>query len=247
MGGSVGNPERKTKRRASQGTCSLCNGTFSKAAMAKHLEGCIRRRVEGPQAAGSRKSQGKKVLHLVVEGHGLPEYWMHLQALADAPLKALDDFLRDTWLECCGHLSAFRIRGKTYELDALDELLDDVGEEGEGPSLRMDVALGKVLGPGLTFNHEYDFGTTTALKLRVVSAREERARGQSIRLLARNDPPAIACESCGKPATQVCSQCICDGGGWLCAGCGRTHECEQEMFLPVVNSPRVGMCGYTGA
>jgi hypothetical protein len=25
------------------------------------------------------------------------------------------------------------------------------------------------------------------------------------------------------------------------------HDCEEaEMLLPVVNSPRMGMCGYTG-
>ncbi len=246
MGKYVGNPVRRTKRQASQGTCSLCNGTFSKVAMAKHLGGCIRRTAGGSEAAGSRKTQGKKVLHLMVEGRGLPEYWMHLEARADTPLKALDDFLRDTWLECCGHLSAFKIQGETYELDALEELLDDVGEEGGEPRLRMDVALGEVLRPGMTFSHEYDFGTTTELKLKVLSAGEERARGRSIRLLARNDPPEIPCASCGKPATQVCSQCIGDGRGWLCAGCGRTHECEEEMFLPVVNSPRVGMCAYTG-
>lgn len=214
--------------------------------MGKHLEGCLRAAAGGPKAAGARRSPGAKVLHLLVEGQGLPEYWMHLDVRADAPLKALDDFLRDTWLECCGHLSAFRIRGNTYELDALEELLEDVDEGGEEPTLRMDVPLGDVLRPGMSFSHEYDFGTTTELKLKVLSEREARARGRSIRLLARNDPPAIPCESCGKPATKVCSQCIWDGAGWLCDGCGRTHECEEEMFLPVVNSPRVGMCGYTG-
>jgi hypothetical protein len=45
------------------------------------------------------------------------------------------------------------------------------------------------------------------------------------------EPPLISCEVCGKPATEVC------------AG---EHECGEEMLLPVVNSPRVGMCGYTG-
>jgi hypothetical protein len=25
------------------------------------------------------------------------------------------------------------------------------------------------------------------------------------------------------------------------------HECGEEALLPVVNSPRMGMCGYTGA
>ncbi len=65
-------------------------------------------------------------------------------------------------------------------------------------------------------------------------------------VLSRNEAPVIVCQSCGKPATQVCSQCVYDGEGWLCEECAEDHECGEEMFLPVVNSPRVGMCGYTG-
>jgi len=50
----------------------------------------------------------------VVEGSYLPYYWMHLELPANATLEDLDSFLRDIWLECCGHLSAFRIEGKEY-------------------------------------------------------------------------------------------------------------------------------------
>jgi hypothetical protein len=34
--------------------------------------------------------------------------------------------------------------------------------------------------------------------------------------------------------------------GWLCDECAVGHECGEEMLLPVVNSPRVGVCGYVG-
>ena len=54
------------------------------------------------------------------------------------------------------------------------------------------------------------------------------------------------CEKCGQPAVWVCSSCIYDNGGWLCDAHTRKHKCGEEMLLPVVNSPRVGMCGYTG-
>ena len=53
----------------------------------------------------------------------------------------------------------------------------------------MDVALGEVLSPGIKFTHEYDFGTTTELSLRVVSEREGDLGGKSIRVLARNEAP----------------------------------------------------------
>ena len=57
-------------------------------------------------------------MHLVVEGYRLPMYWMHLQVAFETTLATLDRFFRDTWLECCGHLSVFRIGGYNYYVDA---------------------------------------------------------------------------------------------------------------------------------
>ena len=42
-------------------------------------------------------------------------HWLHLEAPASVQLQLLDDFLRDLWLECCGHLSCFTIDGVRYE------------------------------------------------------------------------------------------------------------------------------------
>jgi hypothetical protein len=110
----------------------------------------------------------------------------------------------------------------------------------------MKVRLENVLTAGAKFSHEYDFGSTTHLSLKVVSEEEGGLAGQKIRVLARNEPPPIACEKCGQPAVQVCVQCLYAGEGWLCEKCASEDECGDEMFLPVVNSPRVGVCGYTG-
>ena len=71
-------------------------------------------------------------------------------------------------------------------------------------------------------------------------------KSKSVQILARNNPPPIPCASCGKPATQVCTMCIYNGEAWFCDDCTEDHECEEDYFLPVVNSPRVGQCGYTG-
>ncbi|MBM4135380.1 MAG: plasmid pRiA4b ORF-3 family protein [Nitrospira sp.] len=223
-------------KQMSNGKCSFCNATFSKAAMTKHLKSCKQRKAAPETSLEKRKLQKTKSLHFVVEGRDLPEYWMHLSVPANVTLEALDGFLRDIWLECCGHLSAFTIEGTRYSISPMREY----GERS------MKVALGDVLGYGMKFYHEYDFGTTTELTLRVVSELEGEVKSKSIQLLARNDPPLIACESCGKIATQVCAECIWSGKGWLCDKCSHKHECGEDMLLPVVNSPRVGMCGYTG-
>ena len=175
------------------------------------------------------------VFHLLIEGRGQPQYWLHVEAAATATLLDLDRFLRDIWVECCGHLSAFTI-GQTSFSVSPDEEFDDES---------MDVALGQVLGPGLKFRYEYDFGSTTELILNVLSVREGVVGDEAVQLLAENDPPLITCQ-CGKPAVRVCAQCMWEGAGWLCRDCADKHACGEEMLLPVVNSPRVGMCAYTG-
>ncbi len=217
------------EKTVSSGKCNLCGGIFGKAAMTSHLKSCRKKQ------ASSEKPKKTATFHLVVEGRYQPEYWMHLDVPANATLDTLDRFLRDTWLECCGHMSEFEIKGTRYTVEPMD--MDDEG---------MDVKLKDVLSPGMTFLHAYDFGSTTHLKLKVVSGYESDATGKKVRILARNEPPAIPCGHCGKPAVQVCMECSYSKEGWLCEEHAATHECGDESFLPVVNSPRVGVCGYAG-
>ena len=42
------------------------------------------------------------------------------------------------------------------------------------------------------------------------------------------------------------SSCESDPSGWLCRACARKRRVSEEESLPVVNSPRTGVCGYTG-
>jgi len=222
----------------SNGVCSFCGKTFSKAAMSKHLDSCWQRKAASAAALGPKT----KYFHLVVEGRYLPEYWMHLQVRADAQLRKLDDFLRGIWLECCGHLSAFTIEDQRYVSEVIKHPLFNLE-----PEKGMGIKIRTVLKPKTKFTYEYDFGTTTELNLRVISERTDQSGKEPVHLMARNTPPPITCNVCKKPATQVCAQCIWEGEGWLCDACARKHKCGEEMLLPVVNSPRVGMCGYTGA
>ena len=74
---------------------------------------------------------------LVVAGFYLPEYWLHLKVKSDCGLKDLDQFLRDIWLECCGHMSAF-----SYQRNELP----------------MDRKIKNVLRLGMEMLYEYDFG-----------------------------------------------------------------------------------------
>ena len=216
----------------STGTCALCGATVAKKKMTGHLKACLAARQPEPNTATGKKPRRTTVFHILVEGQYAPQYWLHLAAKTNAGLDDLDGFLRHIWLECCGHLSEFKI-GKIGHSSSEDEF----GDEG------MDVALKDVLPQGKFF-HNYDFGTTTHLALKVLGMLEG-VQQDKVALLARNDPPAILCD-CGKPATWVCVECMYGGKGWVCNDCAKTHECGDEALLPVVNSPRVGQCGYTG-
>ena len=188
--------EPKKQRRVSRGTCHLCGQEFAKNAITRHLEKC---------RAEEKKAAPIKFLHLIIEGRDQPEYWLHLDARADAPLAELDSFLRGLWLECCGHLSAFNVGRDRFRWEPPGGFDDDENDFFGGldemfgmPKERsLDVALAEALPPGTTFTYEYDFGSTTELKGRVLSEQEAPVRGQAIRLLARNTPPIILCDECG--------------------------------------------------
>lgn len=213
------------KELTSEGECRLCNKTFSQSAMRKHIVACWNKR-EIP------KDAKRKPAFLLRAQAG--SFFLYFDMHQMSTLLTLDEFLRDVWLECCGHLSSFQIEGETYTCD------DERGTD----ELSMHIPLQKVISVGTKFLHEYDFGTTTMLDLEYLF--EMEAPVQRPFILARNNKPVLLCSVCKKPATYLCSGCVGSRGGILCKKCGKKHECGEEMLLPYVNSPRAGMCGFTG-
>lgn len=204
----------------SEGICSFCKKSISGNAIRKHLESCEKR----------TNSEGEETIFLI-KAHDGP-FWIYFEANGSFSLKDIDLFLRRLWLECCGHLSAFTINSSRYFSSP------EHGEKG------MRAMIKDAIAKGMKFKHEYDFGTTTLLSLECISERKG-APLKKIELLARNNMPDFRCK-CGKPATDVCTECLWEGNGFLCEKCAKSHECGEDMLLPVVNSPRMGMCGYTG-
>jgi len=224
---------KMTAKQKSTGKCCFCGGEFGKSVMAKHIKSCDKRR----ESVKKAKAGPAKTFLIRAEGRYQPEYWLLLGVKADARLKDLDNFLRDIWLECCGHMSSFQIEGIEYGIDPTGEF----GMES------MNTPIEKVLETGTKFYHQYDFGSTTELALKVITEQQGSKADKSVKLLARNNSPEINCQLCGNPATQICTECLwSDKDAVFCDKCADSHECDSEMYLPVVNSPRVGVCGYTG-
>jgi L-ascorbate metabolism protein UlaG (beta-lactamase superfamily) len=94
--------------------------------------------------------------------------------------------------------------------------------------------------------HDYDFGSTTRLSLARTGMRVSRIDKSGVRLLGRNDPLNWACGVCGQPATLVCCARDNDSSPFVCAAHQKGHRCQDVAFLPVVNSPRMGVCAYEG-
>jgi hypothetical protein len=212
------------------GRCEGCGEEFSKRTIARHLAGCE------ALAATSKRGQPASVFRVVAESPGAPMYWLYLDVPASATLASVDKLLRDVWLECCGHLSAFTIGGVSFASSpSRDPFLGP-------PERSMRTKVEAVA--DLPWRYEYDFGSTTELRLRVVGQHE--GRGGPARLVARNLPPVWPCHACGAPAKELCAQCNQDGEAFLCAACAKRHECGEDYLLPVVNSPRMGVCAYAG-
>src|SRR5947209_8214329 len=109
----------KTKE-ISKGICKYCKGEFDKSKMTQHLKHC-KERAASLKATSSEDGEKSKLFHLVVEGCDHPMYWMHLEVPEDQTLLDLDEFLREIWVECCGHLSEFRI-GKVSYLSQTEDM-----------------------------------------------------------------------------------------------------------------------------
>ena len=220
-------------RIQTKGVCRACEERFSGQVIGRHLASCPKRPGGTLSVFDLRVSSGP--------------FWLCLEAAVEATLEHLDDLLRHTWVECCGHLSAFDIGGTRYQADTggVDGMW--VGMFKPGPDMGMGVPLGRVLRPGLRFTYEYDFGTTTELDLKVLAERQGQSGKRAIRILARNDLPKFSCSSCleseSKPAKAICTECQTA----LCGACSRKHGCDEDRRLPLVNSPRAGVCGYTGS
>jgi hypothetical protein len=242
----------------SEGKCLYCGKTFAKAGINRHLASHLAEK----SAIGK---VGKSYLVKVEQNPrwGKAPYFLSLWVDGEAKMKELDQFLRNIWLECCGHLSAFcdpkkrRSSGMWDFFEASDLLqqgkvkeYEKLMEETAG-EIPMSRKVKDVFYKGLKLEYEYDFGSSTELVLFVLAEYPVKAE-KKIVLLSRNEPLEWRCDICGKEkATQICSVHVWDEEAMFCDKCAKKHAKVCEDFadyavMPVVNSPRMGVCAYTG-
>ncbi len=219
------------QRKQSQGKCAYCGQELAKNGAGKHLAGCVKRQ-EVVAKAGGKEGNSESLYHLRVQAAGQSEFWLDLEMRGSAALLDLDDYLRAIWLECCGHLSQFSIGG---------------WGSGEVAKKRK---IDQVFGPGVQLTHIYDFGTSSETLIKFVNVREGKpTTSHPIALMMRNVMPESECIECKQPAAWLCMECLIEQDEWgaLCAKHAKTHPHDQYGEpMPLVNSPRLGLCGYDG-
>ena len=227
------------RRRATRGNCQFCGKDYTRWGMSRHLKTCAERAsaIES-DAKGAGKRQ--KIFHLLIEDVWSSDYWLHLEIAGQATLDQLDIYLRAIWLECCGHLSHFLINGIYYEREI--EIEWAIGE-----TRRMSTQIASAFELETQAEYKYDFGTPTELLISALAVRSGIWTGKPIRMLARNNAPTMKCMACFKKPEWICIECLYENRP--CLVCDRhvnEHSHVDDMILPVVNSPRIGMCGYEG-
>ncbi|MBD2019564.1 hypothetical protein H6F43_05115 [Leptolyngbya sp. FACHB-36] len=218
------------QRTQSKGTCTYCGKELAKGGITKHLAACPER-----QAVIAKAEQGKSatemLYHLRVQDAYRKEFWLDLEMRGSKSLKDLDTYLRAIWLECCGHLSEF------------------LGSGGLAQQLGKQRKIAEVFASTSELTHIYDMGTSSETLVKLVGTREGKPTTRPIALMARNAPPEDPCIECGQRATHLCTECLIEEETWgaLCDEHAETHPHNNYGEpIPLVNSPRLGMCGYDG-
>lgn len=208
----------------SEGRCVYCNKQYSKRGISRHLETHLK------TLAKEAKSKKEKVIptyHVRVEAWN---FFLQLLVNGNKPLIDLDTFLRQIWLECCGHMSQFSI--------------------GRYQEITMGNLNKQFMRKGFKFNYIYDWGSSTELELKVINEHLLPMEA-SIQLLSRNEFLKMPCDACQKrPAEYFCHAHDWGEPSHFCEECSENHEttCEEAEYSMVnlVNSPRSGVCGYNG-
>lgn len=217
--------------KPSMGKCSYCGSEIAKSGATKHLSACPKRKTIIEEAE-RKKAKSETLYHLRVQDAWRSEFWLDLEMRGSGTLKDLDHYLRRIWLECCGHMSRFSVGG------------------WRGNEIPKKRRISEVFDRGVQLTHIYDFGTSSETLIKAVGTREgPPTTTRTITLMGRNLMPEAKCMDCEQPALWLCMECLIEEDQWgtLCGGHAQTHPHENYGEpIRLVNSPRLGMCGYDG-
>ena len=218
-----------------KGKCYYCNKELTERTIKRHVKSCPALQEKINYEIKANKGTRNQFIISIKPKYNKSKYCIYLSIDENLQLQHLDKFIRDVWVECCGHLSAFCIDGVRYN-DNSDDLY------------QMNVKLKDVLSIGTKFEYEYDFGDTTEIILEVVEQIKVSRIHSQIEILARNNENNCNCSKCGDKAEYY----QYTTGDFLCEKCAHKLDEDEfeneieELYGDYFNSPRDGVCGYVG-
>lgn len=259
----------KAEADNSQGQCHVCGGEIRADDAAAHVQACFmgqvrsRYRVRDMDESYARSQP----IMLWVRSQEL-RHWMMLVVQPTTSLRQLDQFLRNQWLECCGHMSHFEIGDVQYSAcvpgpgdpPMFDAALAEPNEQ------HMVHTVEETIASSQRFHHEFDYGDTTCLNLEHVGVipvpyqylpefinTSEASEGYSddfITIIARNLHPE-RCFVCDEVASWRYYEnpyvfLPPEHGGPIVAPPYFCDQCAPEGIAMVIlqNSPRAGVGCY---
>lgn len=204
--------------------CYYCDKELNSRNIKSHVKRCkvMHDNIEAKKKVNN-KTREQFIISMVPK-YGSKDYCIYISIDKSLTLQDLDSFIRDVWVECCGHLSLFKIDDREFERTK-------------------NIRLSDILNVGIKFEYEYDFGSTTELKLEVVDSLTVSQDFSRIEIIARSKEVVHKCEQCGADTR------LYDGLNeeWVCESCAEDLDKEYIEEIDYCNSPRDGVCGYCGS
>lgn len=171
--------------------CYYCNKELTERTIKRHMKNCAEMKECIDRELKQSKSRRKQYI-LAIKDEYSKKYCIYISIDAALQLCHLDQFIRDVWVECCGHLSEFTIDGDNYH-------------DNRDGNYEMNVRLNEVLYIGQKFEYVYDFGSSTYLTLEVIDEIDVSKKHSQIEIIARNNEE-------GRPNSPREGECgyVCD-------------------------------------
>ena len=173
------------------GACEFCEREVTGRGIARHVRSCEERTSAARSADRDLALKPDYLIHVRVWSAG---YWLELEVRASAPLRAVDEYIRDVWMDAvddCGHLSGFDVHARFTRRRGGD---DHVG----------DTLVGESLCVGARVVHTFDYGSSTYSNVESVGVRwgAPLSGARDVHLLARNLP--VGGRGMNSPREGVC-------------------------------------------
>lgn len=183
-----------------KGKCYYCSKELTERTVKRHMKNCIEMKKAIQDEFETEKKKRKQFMISLKDKYDTSTYCIYVSIDASLQLYHIDKFIRDVWVECCGHLSMFKIGQKKYF------------DNSDG-NYAMNVKLKDILHTGQKFEYEYDFGSTTYLNLEVVDEIEVSRNHSQIEIIARNNEEGVP----NSPRDGIC--------GYIC-----NEHAEDQYF-----------------